>query len=96
MENAEKISITMTPDMMRTIRASVSSGEYASTSEVLRDAVRIWRREREERSERLAAMRQRVEASLADPRPNLSAEDVRTRLDALHAEIVRARAHEAV
>jgi len=40
MQNAEKVSIIMTPEMMRVIRASVEAGEYASTSEALRDAVR--------------------------------------------------------
>ena len=39
MEAAEKISVTMTPEMLREIRASVAAGEYASTSEALRDAV---------------------------------------------------------
>ncbi len=40
MPAAEKISITMTPEMMRVARASVEAGGYASTSEVLRDASR--------------------------------------------------------
>jgi antitoxin ParD1/3/4 len=47
MSNAEKISITMTPEMMKIIRASVEAGEYASISEVLRDAVRKWHKDRE-------------------------------------------------
>jgi antitoxin ParD1/3/4 len=46
MNVAEKISVTMTPDMLRDIRDSVSAGEYASTSEALRDAVRLWRQRR--------------------------------------------------
>jgi antitoxin ParD1/3/4 len=46
MQNAEKISITMTPDMLRVVRESVEAGEYASTSEALRDAVRVWQRQR--------------------------------------------------
>ncbi len=44
MQNAEKISVTMTPDMLRILRESVAAGEYASTSEALRDAVRLWQR----------------------------------------------------
>ena len=47
MQNAEKISITMPPDMMKLVRASVESGEYASTSELMRDAVTIWQKNRE-------------------------------------------------
>ncbi len=80
MEAAEKISITMTPEMMREVRASVAAGEYASTSEALRDAVRLWQRAREEQAERLAAIRARVRRSIEDPRPSLSVEAVRTRL----------------
>ena len=80
MEAAEKISITMTPEMMREIRASVAAGEYASTSEALRDAVRLWQRAREERAERLTAIRARVRRSIEDPRPSLSVEEVRARL----------------
>lgn len=80
MEAAEKISITMTPEMMREIRASVAAGEYASTSEALRDAVRLWQRAREEQAERLTAIRARVRRSIEDPRPSLSVEEVRARL----------------
>jgi antitoxin ParD1/3/4 len=45
---AEKISVTMTSDMVSAIRESVSAGEYASTSEALWDAVRLWRDRRRE------------------------------------------------
>ena len=46
MHSAEKISITLPPDMLRLIREAVAAGEYASTSEALRDAVRAWQRKR--------------------------------------------------
>jgi antitoxin ParD1/3/4 len=96
MQNAEKISITMTPEMMQVIRASVASGEYASTSEAMRDAVRIWQRERTEHQERLEAIRQRIRASVDDPRPSLSADQLRQRVQALHAETMKAHGREAV
>jgi antitoxin ParD1/3/4 len=86
MQNAEKISITMTPDMLRVVRDSVEAGEYASTSEALRDAVRVWQRQRLEDAERLNAIRARVRRSLDDPRPDLSFEEVEARLARLHAE----------
>jgi antitoxin ParD1/3/4 len=47
MQSAEKISITMTSEMLRLIRESVEAGEYASTGEVIRDAMRLWQRRRE-------------------------------------------------
>jgi antitoxin ParD1/3/4 len=83
MDQAEKISITLTSEMVRTIRASIESGEYASTSEVLRDAMRVWQRRRREDAEQLAAIRARIRQSLDDPRPDLSIDEVDARLDAL-------------
>jgi antitoxin ParD1/3/4 len=75
MRQGEKISVAMTPDMLRDVRECVEAGEYASASEVLRDALRLWRRQRIEDAERLAAIRERVRRSLDDPRPSLSAND---------------------
>jgi antitoxin ParD1/3/4 len=83
MHNAEKISVTMTPDMLRAVRESVAAGEYASTSEALRDAVRLWQRERLEHAERIAAIRSRVRRSFDDPRPDLTGAEVDARLQAL-------------
>jgi antitoxin ParD1/3/4 len=83
MQAAEKISVTMTPELMDLIRQSVEAGEYASASEALRDAVRVWKREREEHSERLAAIRARIDRSLADPRPDLSEDQVDAALESL-------------
>lgn len=96
MQNAEKISITMTPEMMQVIRASVASGEYASTSEALRDAVRIWQRDRQEHAERLDAIRQRVKSSVDDPRPSVSEAEVQKRLQALHADTVTGHGREGL
>jgi len=75
MQNAEKVSVTMTADMMRVIRESVESGEFATTSEAMRDAVRVWQRQRLEYAERLEAIRDRVRRSLNDPRPSIPADD---------------------
>lgn len=96
MQNAEKISITMTPEMMQVIRASVASGEYASTSEALRDAVRIWQRDRQEHAERLEAIRQRVKTSIEDPRPSIGEAEVHKRLQALHVEAVKGHDREGL
>jgi antitoxin ParD1/3/4 len=77
----EKLSITLPEDMAEAVRARVASGEFASTSEVLRTAVRAWLQEEEERLARLEAIRARIRQSLDDPRPALSADEVRERLD---------------
>ena len=83
MQAAEKISVTMTSEMLSLLRGSVEAGEYASTSEALRDAVRIWQRQRAEDAERLAAMRARIARSIDDPRPSLTEAEVDARLDRL-------------
>jgi antitoxin ParD1/3/4 len=83
MQSAEKISVTMTTDMLKVIRESVRAGEYASTSEALRDAVRLWQRRRIEDAERLEAIRARVRRSIDDPHASLSEDEVDARLDRL-------------
>jgi antitoxin ParD1/3/4 len=42
MQSAEKLSITLPPEMVQIIRAKVSSGGYGSNSEVIREAMRGW------------------------------------------------------
>jgi antitoxin ParD1/3/4 len=46
MANVEKLSIALTPEMATVVREAVSSGEYASSSEVVREALRDWQRKR--------------------------------------------------
>jgi len=43
MANVEKLSISLSSDMARSIKDAVDSGEYATASEVVRDAMRVWR-----------------------------------------------------
>jgi len=85
MQAAEKISITLPPEMLRLLREAVAEGEYASTSEALRDAVRAWHRQRLEDAERLAVLRARARLSLTDPTPSLSEAEADARLAALFA-----------
>lgn len=87
MQTAEKISITMTPEMLRLIRDTVNAGEYASTSEVVRDAMRIWQRERQEHAERLNAIRARVRRSFDDPSPDVSGQEADAALEAALAKV---------
>jgi antitoxin ParD1/3/4 len=46
MANVEKLSIALTSDMAASVRQAVESGEYASASEVIRDALRDWKLKR--------------------------------------------------
>ena len=42
MAATEKISITITKQMKESLDAHVASGAYASTSEIIREAIRNW------------------------------------------------------
>lgn len=46
MANVEKLSIALTSEMAAVVRQCVESGEYASSSEVIREALRDWKLKR--------------------------------------------------
>ena len=46
MANVEKLSIALTPEMAGLVRGAVESGEYATASEVVREALREWKQRR--------------------------------------------------
>jgi antitoxin ParD1/3/4 len=46
MPNVEKISVALTSEMAAFVRDVVESGEYASSSEVIREALRDWKQKR--------------------------------------------------
>ncbi len=46
MSKVEKISVALPPEMVEELRSAVASGEYASASEVIRDAIRDWKQKR--------------------------------------------------
>lgn len=82
----EKLSITLPADMVAYIKAQVDAGRFASTSEVLREAVRSWTRQEEEYDARLTAIRARIQQSLDDPRPAIDIDEVRERLALFYAQ----------
>ncbi len=80
----EKLSITLPTEMVHIIKDKVGAGHYASTSEVLREAMRTWLRQEEEHEIRMAAIQARIERSLNDPRPSLSSAEVQEQLETLY------------
>jgi antitoxin ParD1/3/4 len=57
MATVEKLSIALTPEVLADVRQAIATGEYASTSEVIRDALRAWKHNRRERDVALEALR---------------------------------------
>lgn len=49
MANVEKVSVALTAEMATMMRQVVEAGEYASASEVMREALRDWKLRRTER-----------------------------------------------
>ncbi len=58
MPDVRKISIALTGEQIGALKAAVETGEYATTSEIVREAIRDWQFKRELRLEDLRRLRQ--------------------------------------
>ena len=88
-DKAEKISITLPPDMLGAIKKKVEAGQYASTSEVIREAMRLWQRQEDEYQGRLALIRDRLERSAHSGKP-VSVEKAFGQIKKLHKKRMHA------
>lgn len=66
MSSVDKISIALPPEMVASVRKAVATGEYASSSEVIRDALRAWTHKRELQQNGIAQLRQLWQQSRKD------------------------------
>jgi antitoxin ParD1/3/4 len=57
MATFEKLSIALTPEFAADIRQALATGEYPSTSEVIRDALRAWKQLRQGREVAVSELR---------------------------------------
>lgn len=62
----ERLTITMPGDLAAVVKAAVAEGDYASTSEVIREALREWKIKRAIRHEEIAALKADIDKGLAD------------------------------
>ncbi len=90
MRPAEKLSITLPADMARMVRKRVRGGSYASNSELIREALRVWGDHEAERERRLATVRRKIDEALKDPR-RLTEAELDARLKALHKRTAKKR-----
>lgn len=84
MPAVERMTITMPAELAETLRQTVAGGEYASTSEVVREALREWTRRRDAERQDLEALRAAIKAGL-DSGPALPADEVFAELRARYA-----------
>ena len=90
MTTAEKISIALPPEMVAIVRGAVATGEYASSSEVVRDALRDWTHKRSLRQQGVVELRQVWQEAMHDKRPGADVDDVLDRLERKYQAIADA------
>ena len=67
MAGIERLTITLPSGMAEAVKGAVNDGDYASTSEVVRDALRDWKLKRAlQLQEALTALKAEIEKGLAD------------------------------
>jgi antitoxin ParD1/3/4 len=65
MANVEKISIALPTDMASLVRNAVETGDYASSSEVIREALREWKARRAARTDAIGEIRRLWEEGIS-------------------------------
>jgi antitoxin ParD1/3/4 len=87
MSKLERITVTMPEAMVAKMRAAVDKGEYATTSEIVREALRDWNDEQERREIKLVRLRELI--AEGEKGPFLDGETVLNELQDYVAELVR-------
>ena len=57
MPDIQKVSVALTGEQLAALRAAIEAGEYATTSEIVREAIRDWQFKRELRQEDIKRLR---------------------------------------
>jgi antitoxin ParD1/3/4 len=81
MPSVEKISIALPPEMVSLVRQAVETGEYASSSEVVRDALRDWTHRRTLRQQGIEELRKVWQQAMEDHSPGVDVDEVFDRLE---------------
>lgn len=58
MSGMERVTVALPASMAEEMRAAVEAGEYATTSEIVRDALRLWESRRELRAREIESLRE--------------------------------------
>lgn len=81
MPSIEKISIALPTEMVAQLREAVDSGDYASSSEVVRDALREWTQKRNLHRQGLKELRRVWKQAVKDDTPGVAPNPVLSRLE---------------
>jgi antitoxin ParD1/3/4 len=66
MAGIERLTITLPSDMAAIIRGAVEGGNYASSSEVVREALRDWKMKQALKLQELASLKADIDRGLTD------------------------------
>jgi antitoxin ParD1/3/4 len=66
MADIERLTITLPSDMAAAVKDAVEGGDYASNSEVVREALRDWKMKRALQLQELVALKADIDKGLAD------------------------------
>ena len=66
MAEIERLTITLPSDMAAVVKGAVAGGDYASTSEVVREALRDWKMKRALQLRELTALKADIDKGFAD------------------------------
>ena len=90
MSAIERLTISMPAEMAATLRRTVEGGQYASTSEIVREALRDWTQNQSNDQAKLAWLRAAV--AEGDAGEGIPAEEVFAELEQLIEERLAAKA----
>ncbi|MER9326154.1 type II toxin-antitoxin system ParD family antitoxin [Mesorhizobium sp. M0488] len=86
MGQVDKRSITLSPELARAVDDVVAAGEYASASEVIRDALRRWKDRRDLLGYTVEELRRLVQEGI-DSGPALDGQPIMDRLRAKYLKM---------
>ena len=69
-----KLNVSLPPDVAEFVDTEIASGDYANASDVVSDALRLLRQERDAEAAKLALLRDAIAEGVADARAGRTAE----------------------
>lgn len=91
MPDVQKVSVALTGEQVSTLKAAVETGEYATISEIVREALRDWQFKRELRQEDVRRLRQLWdEGKASGPAQPLDFDELRRDARQRLAEVIQA------
>ena len=84
-EPMKTLTISLSPQQVARLQGAVKSGAYASNSEVVRDALRLWEEREERRQASLEVLRAEIRTGI-ESGPAIPADEVFARLEAKYSQ----------